>query len=90
MQQPLTAQAPRDGPIQDAPLTFDPESNNFLPHPLAIGPVKLDKLIESASSLEEDVGQVEREGSLAPPLLHGRAGRPRPRVGRTRRIAHQG
>jgi hypothetical protein len=48
--------------LKDAPLALDPESDNFLPHPLAIAPGKLDQLLEPAGGLEESVGQVEREG----------------------------
>jgi hypothetical protein len=43
-------------------LALDPESDDFLPHPLAIGPSELDQLLEPAGGLEESVGQVEREG----------------------------
>ena len=56
-------QAPGDRHIlEDASLAFDPESDNFLPHPLAIAPGELDQFIEPAGGLEEGVGQVEREG----------------------------
>jgi hypothetical protein len=43
-------------------LALDPESHDFLPHPLAVAPAKLDKLLEPAGGREESVGQVEREG----------------------------
>ena len=48
--------------LEDASLALDPESDDFLPHPLAIGPSELDQFLEPASGLEKGVGQVEREG----------------------------
>jgi hypothetical protein len=46
------------------PLSFNPESHNLLPHPLAIAPNELDQFIEPAGGLEERVGQVESEGRV--------------------------
>ena len=48
--------------LEDASLALDPESDDFLPHPLAIAPSELDQLLEPAGGLEESVGQMEREG----------------------------
>ena len=48
--------------LEDASLAFDPQGDNFLPHPLAIGPGELDQFIKPAGGLEEGVGQVKREG----------------------------
>jgi hypothetical protein len=60
------AQAPGDGHIlEDAPLALDSESDDVLPHPLAIGPAELDKLTKPAGSLKEGVGQVERKSDWA-------------------------
>ena len=50
--------------LEDASLALDPESDDFLPHPLAIAPAELDQFLEPASGLEESVGQVEREGGV--------------------------
>ena len=57
--------------LEDASLALDPESDDFLPHPLAIAPSELDQLLEPAGGLEESVGQVEREGGAValPPGL---------------------
>ena len=46
-------------------LALDPGSDDFLPHPLAIGPSELDQFLEPASGLEKGVRQVEREGAVA-------------------------
>ena len=48
--------------LEDVALSLDPESNNLLPHPLAIAPSELNQFIKLASGLEKSVGQVEREG----------------------------
>jgi hypothetical protein len=56
-------QAPWDGHIlEDAPFAFDPESDDFLPHPLAIAPRELDQFLKTAGGLKEGIGQMEREG----------------------------
>ena len=37
--------------LEDAPLAFDPEGDNFLPHPLAIAPRELDQLEPAGGAL---------------------------------------
>jgi hypothetical protein len=48
--------------LKDAALALDSQSDDVLPHPLAIAPADLDQLLKPAGGLEESVGQVEREG----------------------------
>ena len=60
-------QASGNGHILENAL--DPESDDFLPHPPAIGPSELDQLLEPAGRLEESVGQVKREGGAVALLV---------------------
>jgi hypothetical protein len=43
-------------------LAFNPERDDFLPHPLAIAPFEPDQFIKPTGGLEEGVCEVEREG----------------------------